>query len=131
METSRTPICPNCRSRNVKSNRGHDHSGRHGAHAAHAAQHLGGAGPLVTIAVGLGTWLFGKVAHTATAEWKCESCDHEFSGSAGGCVRCTGGSEKMFNLFCCGSLVCQPCLNDIGGPTKTTCELCNKPVVRR
>jgi hypothetical protein len=73
-----TPTCPNCRSSRVESNKGHDHSGSRAAHAAHVTKSLG-ANPAVALAVALGTWLAGKVCHSATSTWKCRACGHSFS----------------------------------------------------
>jgi hypothetical protein len=124
MESSRKPICPKCRGVSVSSNKIHNP-----AHHGHTIGHLAHSHPIGLLATA-GLWLAGKAINALNHEWKC-ACGHEFSGGPGACVRCTGTSEKMYDLRCCGARVCTPCINDVGSPHRSTCELCHKPLVRR
>jgi hypothetical protein len=121
--------CPKCRSSKIKSAK---FMGHKAGEAAKSGVHLGHAfhNPVIGLVAGA-AWLVGKAIDAGNHEWCCESCNHQFSSSAGACVRCTGKTEKMYNLYCCKTLVCMSCNSDLGSPHQTTCEICTKPLIRK
>src|SRR5262249_35774540 len=66
-------VCPKCRSTKVSAN------SKISAHTAHHATHLvKGVGGLVLAGA---LWLAAKGMNAVTHDWKCNSCNHEFSQS--------------------------------------------------
>jgi|SRR5579862_3702811 len=109
MANAQPLFCPKCRANKIKDNKGHDHSGNHAGHATHAAHHMGGAGLPMMLAAAAAGWLLGKAERAMKDEWKCESCHHEFSRSAGGCLLCTS-TTNMYHTKCCQIKLCEPCV---------------------
>lgn len=81
----------------------------------------------VVTAIGVGAAVYNFFSD----QWKCEDCSHTFSGTSSSCSRCTGSSPNMYKLHCCKALVCETCLSEISAPSRTACEMCNKPLIRK
>ena len=115
--------CPKCRSSNVsENNKVNEHAAHHAVHAVHGIAGLVVAGAL---------WLGAKAMNSATHDWKCGSCNHEFTRSAGACARCTGRTSDMYCLHCCGATLCETCIGERASIGSNTCDVCHKPVVRK
>jgi hypothetical protein len=116
--SARPPICPNCRGANVQGKSHH-----HFHHAGHGIGHLAGShavGLFATVAL----WLFGKAVDATAHQWKCESCDHEFSPAPGSCGRCTATSDTMPETSCCHVRLCEACAADYENAASSGCLLC-------
>jgi len=117
--------CPKCRGSDVHSTK----MAAPGASHARGALRAGGH-PLLAAGV-LALQALGALNNTIRHKLSCSSCSHEFSPTAGGCARCTDKTAKMYHLYCCRTLICQTCNDELGRLSSSTCEMCNKPLVRR
>lgn len=134
-------ICPKCRQRNIKPNDAppqESHPGRgmetyQGAELAKAANE--GLDKLLGTALVIGAehalhWLL-KEKPKPIPKWACNECGHTFTELVGyNCLRCTSKLETMKIMNCCKALVCETCMEEIGGAQRKMCGLCKKRLVR-
>jgi hypothetical protein len=69
--------------------------------------------------------------NTLRHKLRCGTCEHEFSPRDGACVRCTGETDKMYDLHCCKARVCATCSGELAASSSGICDVCNKRLVRK
>jgi len=116
--------CPKCRGSKVHSNK------VSGSGVPLGKQMMAGGHPVVA-GILFGLTALKVAVNLGSHAFRCGDCEHKFSAKPGGCRHCTGTTDKMYDLHCCGARVCADCSREFNQSSVRVCPLCDKPFVRR